>query len=187
MSLTVSSNFEIPASYKSSGAASADSSKPEVFSSAPQGTGDVAPKASKKHTNPKVIKMMPAREVVIKANENGVDALAYRLGLNPQDLRDQLRDMKDPKTGKPLIPEGYNFDAGHKKDLPWFKEGYKLKLHYPKTEAEKDNYEEFVQQRRTEYYNNKAKSKKIIDDLSKASIKSTEDAAKAAKPFWKFW
>lgn len=116
-------------------------------------------KEEKTHTNPKLKTMLKERTVTIKDGDNGVNALGARLGLNAQDIQDQIRDMKDPKTGKPLVPADYDFTAKHSSDLKWFKEGYTLKLRYPATQAEKDKYEEFVQDRRTAYYNNKASKK----------------------------
>ena len=183
MSLTISANFEVPSTYAKKDEKTSEKNKTEVFTTKLQGTNDKV-EIPKKHTNPKLEKMMPLREVTIQSEDNGPDAIAARLGLNPQDLNDQLRDMKDPKTGKPLIPEGYKFDeVGHKRDLPWFKEGYKLKIRYPKTETEKENYENFVQQRRRDLYNRKAEKERKAKEAAEAA----KAAQEAAEPWWKCW
>lgn len=76
--------------------------------------------------------------------------IAAELGIKMTDLVDELKAQ-----GK--LPKDYDVNTTHDHDIPWMKKGNKIKVSYPATQKQKDDYEAFCEKRTHEYYNKKAK------------------------------
>lgn len=85
--------------------------------------------------------------------------IADELGLKMTDLVDQLK-----ASGK--LPKDYDPSAKHTKDIGWMKKGNKIKVSYPATDKQKDDYEAFTTARTKIYYTQKAEAEKVKKEES---------------------
>lgn len=85
--------------------------------------------------------------------------IADELGLKMTDLVDQLK-----ASGK--LPKDYDPSAKHTKDIGWMKKGNKIKVSYPETEKQKEDYEDFTTTRTKLYYTKKAEAEKVKKEES---------------------
>lgn len=134
-----------------------------AFATAPLGADD------KVETKPK--KGMPKLTPIMYEikDRDTLMKIANELGLSITDVIEQLKD-----SGK--LPEDYDMNARHGKDIPWMKKGNKIKLSYPATEKQKAEYEEFCEKRTKEYYNKKAAKAREEKAAAKAKAQAEYDA-----------